>query len=92
VTRFAIDTELVAQRAIGIYRVLDVVRGEVFVGPDGTEFGVTFSAGVAEFPRNGADLQTLYRSADEALYNAKDAGRARVFAAQSSAFKLKAAS
>jgi diguanylate cyclase (GGDEF)-like protein len=65
-----------------LYRVLDVVRGEVFVGPDGSEFGVTFSAGVAEFPRNGADLQALYRSADEALYSAKDAGRARVVASQ----------
>ena len=65
-----------------LYRVLDAVRGEVFVGPDGTEFGVTFSAGVAEFPRNGADLQALYRSADEALYSAKDAGRARVVASQ----------
>ena len=68
-----------------MYRVLDNVRREVFEAPDGSDFEVTFSAGVAEFPRNGFDLQSLYRSADEALYAAKDAGRARVFAAQANA-------
>ncbi|HEY0582409.1 MAG TPA: diguanylate cyclase, partial [Chloroflexota bacterium] len=65
-----------------LYRVLDTVRHEPFLGPDGSTFELTFSAGVAEFPRNGVDLQTLYRSADDALYLAKDAGRARIFAAQ----------
>jgi diguanylate cyclase (GGDEF)-like protein len=73
-----------ADTVMRLYRVLDAVRGDVFVAPDGTEFQVSFSAGVAEFPRNGADLQSLYRSADEALYCAKDAGRARVFASQTS--------
>jgi two-component system, cell cycle response regulator len=68
-----------------LYRVLDAVRHEVFNALDGAEFEVTFSAGVAEFPRNGFDLQGLYRSADEALYAAKEAGRARVFAAQTNA-------
>jgi diguanylate cyclase (GGDEF)-like protein len=63
-------------------RVLDNVKSELFTAPDASEFGVTFSAGVAEFPRDGLDLQSLYRSADEALYAAKDAGRARVFATQ----------
>jgi diguanylate cyclase (GGDEF)-like protein len=67
-----------------MYRVLDAVRREVFVGPEGLKFQVTFSAGVAEYPRNGSDLQALYRAADEALYSAKDAGRARVFSAQAS--------
>jgi diguanylate cyclase (GGDEF)-like protein len=73
-----------------LYRVLDSVRQEALVAPGGSEFGVTFSAGVAEFPRNGLDLQSLYRSADEALYAAKDAGRARVFAAQSNEATLAA--
>ena len=40
-----------------LYRVLEIVRKEVFVALDGSEFEVTFSAGVAEFPRNGLDLQ-----------------------------------
>jgi len=75
-----------------MHRALDAVRNEVFVGPGGEEFQVSFSAGVAEFPGNGLDLQALYRSADEALYNAKDAGRARVFAAQDAPRMLRAAS
>ena len=75
-----------------MYRALDAVRRQVFVGLGGVEFEVTFSAGVAEFPRNGIDLQSLYRSADEALYSAKDAGRARVFAAQTPALGLSKAS
>jgi diguanylate cyclase (GGDEF)-like protein len=62
-------------------RVLDAVRQEIFAAQDGTEFEVTFSAGVAEFPHNGLDLQGLYRAADDALYAAKAAGRARVLAA-----------
>jgi len=73
-----------------LYRVLETVRHESFTAPDGTDFGVTFSAGVAEFPRNGIDLQSLYRSADAALYGAKDAGRARVFAAQTNSVTLAA--
>ncbi|HEV7663504.1 MAG TPA: diguanylate cyclase [Chloroflexota bacterium] len=64
-----------------LYRVLDIVRRETFQAPDGSAFELSFSAGVAEFPRNGLDLQTLYRAADDALYSAKDAGRSRVFAA-----------
>src|SRR5207248_6769805 len=65
-----------------LYRVLEAVRREVFTGGDNREFGVAFSAGVAEFPRHGIDLQSLYRAADEALYRAKEAGRGRVFAAE----------
>ncbi|MEL6353145.1 MAG: response regulator [Cyanobacteria bacterium J06627_28] len=41
-------------------------------------FKVTFSAGVAVYPHDAADLQGLYRSADRALYQAKAAGRDRV--------------
>jgi len=68
-----------------MYRVLEAIRREVFCGPDGVPFEVTFSAGVAEYPRHGYDLQTLYRAADDALYRAKDAGRARIFAADAPA-------
>ena len=61
--------------------VLEVLRGERFRGAGGEEFGVTFSGGVAQFPGDGAELQTLYRSADAALYQAKEAGRDRVLPA-----------
>jgi diguanylate cyclase (GGDEF)-like protein len=47
----------------------------------GGELHVTFSGGVAEFPMDGDDLQALYQAADRGLYNAKAAGRARVFPA-----------
>jgi diguanylate cyclase (GGDEF)-like protein len=44
----------------------------------------SFSAGVAEYPRDGCDLKTVLRAADEALYRAKTAGRARVMEASKS--------
>jgi diguanylate cyclase (GGDEF)-like protein len=47
----------------------------------GERFHLSFSAGVAEYPADGADLEGLYRAADEALYRAKEAGRARIFPA-----------
>lgn len=50
---------------------------------DGRETArVSFSAGVAEYPLDGSDLGAVSRAADEALYRAKAAGRARVLAAR----------
>ena len=46
-----------------------------------SSFKVTFSAGVAVYPHDATDLQRLYRSADQALYKAKAAGRDRVMPA-----------
>jgi diguanylate cyclase (GGDEF)-like protein len=53
---------------------------EEFTGREGM-FGVTFSAGVAEYPLDGHDLGSTFQAADEALYRAKAAGQARVLAA-----------
>lgn len=61
--------------------VLAVVREERFDGPGREPFTVTFSAGVATFPADGNELPALYRAADQALYRAKDEGRARVLGA-----------
>jgi diguanylate cyclase (GGDEF)-like protein len=66
-----------------LYRVLDGMRSQTLVVDDGSHLEISFSAGVAEFPKHGLDLQALYRAADEALYRAKEAGRSRVFAADS---------
>ncbi len=46
----------------------------------GGSLHVTFSGGIAEYPTDGLDLQSLYLAADKALYRAKETGRARVLA------------
>ena len=58
--------------------MLDAFRTEAITTPGGVEFHVTFSAGVAQYPEDGVDLQSLYGAADRALYQAKQAGRNRV--------------
>jgi diguanylate cyclase (GGDEF)-like protein len=45
-------------------------------------FHASFSAGVAEYPLDGSDTDAVCQAADEALYRAKAAGRARVLAAE----------
>jgi len=44
-------------------------------GREHLQLQITFSAGVAQYPEDGVDLQALYRSADTALNQAKIAGR-----------------
>jgi diguanylate cyclase (GGDEF)-like protein len=61
--------------------ILEIWRQEEFTGPEDARFKVTFSAGAAEYPTDGTDLQALYRAADRALYQAKKVGRARVLPA-----------
>jgi diguanylate cyclase (GGDEF)-like protein len=56
-------------------------REEEFKGNNGA-LRVSFSAGVAEYPLDGPDLAVVSRAADDALYRAKAAGRARVLAAR----------
>ncbi len=58
--------------------ILSVLHQEKFTALDGRQFHVTFSAGVAQYPEDGVDLQALYCAADIALYQAKKAGRDRV--------------
>ncbi len=42
---------------------------------DGSELFVTTSIGIASFPADGADAETLVKHADVAMYRAKDRGR-----------------
>ena len=62
--------------------LLAALGRERFEGAAGNPFAVAFSAGVARFPDDGADLAALYGVADAMLYRAKQAGRAQVVVAQ----------
>jgi diguanylate cyclase (GGDEF)-like protein len=53
---------------------------EIRTGPE--ELAVTCSAGVAAFPGHGRTIAALLRSADAAMYSAKQLGRNRVVGAQ----------
>jgi diguanylate cyclase (GGDEF)-like protein len=57
---------------------LETWRQQEFTDAKNRTFQVTFSAGVAEYSQDGADLQELYRAADSALYRAKAMGRNQV--------------
>jgi CheY-like chemotaxis protein len=59
-------------------RVLEGFAGERFQSPDGESFHVSFSAGVAEAPRDGDDLDLLTRAAETALRAARDLGAGRI--------------
>ncbi|MGH2443687.1 MAG: response regulator [Chloroflexota bacterium] len=68
-------------RLDGVQRLTDLLEDlhrDAFTGPHAEQIRITFSAGVAQFPDDGADVQTLYRAADGALYRAKETGRDRV--------------
>jgi diguanylate cyclase (GGDEF)-like protein/PAS domain S-box-containing protein len=54
-------------------RILDTLRAPFWYGT--LQFLVTGSVGVAIFPRDAPDLSTLIRSADTAMYHAKEKGR-----------------
>ena len=84
---FGMRQQDAVQRMMGL---LEAFRREVFAIPAGGEFHVTFSAGVAQYPEDGVDLQSLYRAADKALYQAKKAGRNRVQATEQMSCELSA--
>jgi diguanylate cyclase (GGDEF)-like protein/PAS domain S-box-containing protein len=54
-------------------KVLESISHPVVV--DGHELFVTTSIGIAIFPDDGADAETLLKNADRAMYRAKEAGR-----------------
>jgi diguanylate cyclase (GGDEF)-like protein len=70
-------------REDAVRRLIDTLerfRKMEFVGSQGM-FRASFSAGIAEYQRNGCDPGAVCRAADKALYRAKAAGRARVLVA-----------
>jgi diguanylate cyclase (GGDEF)-like protein len=63
-------------------RMLDAIRQPLVI--DGHEIEASASVGIAVFPDDGTDAETLQRAADAAMYCAKDHGsdRAQTFAAR----------
>jgi len=61
------DAELVAHKILRALRLPFHIEGHELHG--------TASIGIALFPRDGSDVQTLIKNADTALYRAKDLGR-----------------
>ena len=54
-------------------RILETLRRPLVIG--GQEFRATASVGLAVFPDDGRDADTLVRNADVAMYRAKEQGR-----------------
>ena len=69
-------------------RIRREVAEQRFEG-DGEAIAVTISVGVASYPENGGDAETVMRNADEALYEAKKVGRNQVILADANTKKKK---
>ena len=69
-------------------KVLETLRQQPFTAVNATstakqasQFQVTFSVGMAQYPDAGDSLHALYQAADSALYQAKASGRNRIVCA-----------
>lgn len=64
-------------------RILNTFRTTPFYSQDGTEFFVTFSAGIASIKGEAAyNMEKILNVADKALYEAKNTGRNKIIATQ----------
>src|SRR5262249_51644211 len=54
-------------------KVLETIAAPITI--DGHEFNITTSIGIAFYPQDGGDAESLLKNADAALYQAKEAGR-----------------
>ncbi len=54
-------------------KILEVASRPLVI--DDQEFLITASIGISTYPQDGADLQTLLKSSDLAMYRAKEAGK-----------------
>jgi diguanylate cyclase (GGDEF)-like protein len=56
-------------------RLRRALNNECFLTGNGLSLSITASFGLATFPEDGADMQSIIRSADTMMYLAKDQGR-----------------
>jgi diguanylate cyclase (GGDEF)-like protein len=61
-------------------RLLDEIKSIEYKSSEGVPFKVSFSGGVAAFPRDGANFKELLLKADGRLYLAKESGRSNICA------------
>jgi diguanylate cyclase (GGDEF)-like protein/PAS domain S-box-containing protein len=59
--------------AVAAERLMDAMTAEFFV--QNRPLSISCSVGVSIFPEHGTDFETLVRSADAAMYSAKESGR-----------------
>lgn len=69
------DVEQPEEAAVVARKILDALSGPFFLG--GREFFITASVGISIYPADGADVETLVKNADSAMYQAKEDGRNR---------------
>lgn len=55
-------------------RIVDDFRKRTFRGATGDSFQVALSGAIVEYPKDGDDLEDLYRAADEVVHRVKAAG------------------
>jgi diguanylate cyclase (GGDEF)-like protein len=65
----------------GAFRLAESLRGSAEALRPHGEARFTISIGVASYPQNGDDVESLIRQADDALYDSKRMGRNQVVAA-----------
>jgi len=66
------------QARVVLDRVREELLGLTFHGEDGAPFHVSFSGGIACAPIDGATLAEVLKTADDRLFQAKQAGRNRI--------------
>ena len=67
--------------------ILDSIKDGDIVTPEQRVTNISFSAGIAEYTKDGTTLDELLNNADKALYFAKAAGRARVISFSTDIFE-----
>jgi two-component system cell cycle response regulator len=72
----ALDARTRIKKLLKLFHNTSISLGEISIT------GLTFSAGIAEYPTHGDTAESLLHNADIALYNAKHQGRNRVLLAE----------